>query len=187
MFKENCIITPKELMDDLIKISSINDVRILILYLDLYIEYFINAIYKKKAKDKIQKCNTCGRYIETKFKDKVDKLTDVGFIKKEHKHYEIIKIIYELRCKLIHDLRPDTELLERKIQEHKPDIQETIPLMNKYWENVNPWIKIQLMAFPSVTRLYQEYEKVCGRHPEYTIRFLINPEATIVQMELIKI
>lgn len=185
--KEDCIITPNELLLDLKRISSIGDVRILILYLDLYIEYFVNAIYRIKVKDEIRKCNTCGKYIETKFKDKINKLSDIGFIKKEHKHDEIIKIIYDLRCRLIHNLRPDINLLEREIQKHKPDIQETMPLMSKYWEKVDPWIKIQLMAFPPITALYQEYEKVCERHPEYTIRFLINPEATMVQMDLIKI
>ena len=183
--EENYTITPNELLNDLKRISSTNDVRILILYLDLYMEYFVNAIYKKKIKNETEKCNTCSRYIEIKFKDKVDKLSDIGLIKKEHKHDEVIKIIYDLRCKLIHNLQPDFRWLKRKVQEHKPDIQERIPLISKYWDKTDPWIKIQLMAFPSVTALYQEHEKVCGRDPKYTIRFLINPEATMVKMEII--
>ncbi len=187
MPKKDCIITPKELLDDLKRISSINNIRVLILYLDLYIEYFINAIYEKKIKNKIKKCDTCDRYIETKFKDKVDKLSNIGLIKKEHKHDEVIKIIYDLRCKLMHNLKPDIKSLENLIEKHRPDIQEKFPSVSVYWGKTDPWIKAQIMAFPAVTALYQEYENICGRHSDYTIRFLINPQATIVQMNLIKI
>lgn len=179
-------VRPLDLSNDLKRINSLEDSRIVILYLNLYIEYFVNAICKVKFKEEVIKCEFCGNYKELKFKEKVSKLTNLGFLNKENKHDEVVYLIYRLRNKLLHNLNPDIEELKSWIQEHEPDLKEKSPLVTNFLNNASPWVKIQLFAFPAIVKLYEKYEIEIGNKPKQTIIFEINPDGTVIAIKIIE-
>jgi hypothetical protein len=183
-------ISPRNLFDVFNKFIQLKDERILILYIDLYIEYFIHKLYdealrqnriilKRGLFSKIFDC--CNKKVgspRTKIKILVkNKVIDPMFL-------EIILLIFKLRQELVHNLEPNKKLLEKWINDHKPPVEEIDGLITKFLNKADPWDKIQLFAFPAVFTLYKNLlilkkEKL----PQY-LEFHINPEATGIMIVL---
>lgn len=183
-------ITPKELLKDLKNIQkkakTIMGKRLLLLYLDLYIDYFVNKLYAEKMRElEMKGINISCIKGENKMKVKATHLVAWGIIKKTD--LEPIFLVHDLRCNLAHNLKPDLSKLEIKINKLSPDLKDSIGLMSKFLKNADPWDKIQLYAFPTIYNLYRYLKKILGEALDYKLKFYITPNALKVAAELIKL
>jgi len=156
-------INPEQLMKDLLYAQQLKDARILILFLHLYTEHFINLLCREKR-------ITCRTY-----REKLQKLSEMNVILKEV--VGIVELVYDLRIELVHNLRPESKLLERWIREHKPPIiyesaisPSSIAEFNSAIENANPISKIQLLAIPAIVYLYKTLKMVRNEEIDYDMQ-----------------
>lgn len=158
-------ITPKELFEDLNYFQSLKDARLLILFLHLYTEHFINEISKEK---RIKKPN---------IKEKAKELSAKGVIDKEL--VDIVDLIYDLRNQLVHNLRPDQKLLERWIEDFKPTInlsrEDGEDVFSKAINSTNAWGKIQIYTIPAIVNLFKKLREIQKRELDYDIQLEITP------------
>ncbi len=179
------IITPSNLKSDLEIAEKSGDLRMIILYANLYNEYFINLLYKFHLQGhKIEVCDKCGKPKVPKFKQKVEKLSTINIVAKEYGHDNLISLIFELRNELAHNLVYNIKELEERFggAEADPSMEDETGLITNFLRSASPLEKIKLMVFATVTTLYHKYEQMNGRTPEQTIHFEINPEGTRVQI-----
>ncbi len=180
------IITPQDLLKDLEYARKIEDKRILVLYLDLHMEHFVERIYSRVRSTPIKLwerlCSIAKGDKGIRFKIKY--LIQSGHL--DPMFASIARLIYDLRCKLIHQLRPDESKLADWITNLQPSVKDDSGLIWQFLNKADPWVRLQLFAFPLITKLYHRLEKLSGRNPTVTIEFHINPEGTLVQMNLRK-
>lgn len=181
---KNELIKPELLQIDLERAESSGDIRMLILYANLYNEYFVNLLYDLSFKeDKFERCKECSKPLVPKFKQQVKKLTVVGVISGENGHDNMINLIFDLRNEIAHNLRLDMSALNKRFDEqHKPHMEDPLGIITKFLKTVTIQEKIKLAVFATVTNLYQEYEKLNKRIPKQTISYRINSEGTAVQI-----
>lgn len=186
MTKESQTFTPQDLLKDLKYVrEEAKNTRLLVLYLDLYVEYFVRAIYKKVRYGGFSVLDWLFRFLEggDTVRFRVRYLARKAVIDEEL--VSPILLIYKLRCELVHNLRPDENLLRRWILQHKPPIEDPTGVIRKSFENLDPWEKIQIYLFPVVTRLYHCHEGLMGRKPKYTIAFQLNPKTFLIRMDIV--
>lgn len=184
------LITPKELLRDLKDVQKMTKTimgkRLLLLYLDLYIDYFINRLYAEKIKElEIKGINISCVKGEDKMKVKATHLVIWGIIK--NRDLKPIFLIHHLRCNLAHNLKPDLSKLEIKINKLPPDLKDPTGLMSAFLKKADPWDKIQLYAFPIIYHLYCYLKRVLGEDLDYKLEFYIAPNGLRVVPKLIKL
>jgi len=187
------MITPEDLIGDINYARTIEDKRLMFLYFDLYIEHFIHTMYGE-IKHKIKHKKTFLKSIINFFckksisvaspKTKTNILIKHKFI--DEMFSDIILLIFNLRHELIHNLKPNIKMIEKKINQHKPPIEDKLGLVKKFLDKASSWDKIQLYAIPTIVHLYQRLKKIRNEKIDYDMRFEINPEASWVQIVLLK-
>lgn len=188
-------ITIKDLKNDLLRCQKLGEPRLLILFLDLYMEHFIHALYGKVEDKHI----SLARRILKNFlkhekivsvKTKAKNLAEWNELNKEPELnrgcLEVYLLIHKLRNELVHHLRPNTEKVEKWINNHEPIMDDPRGLVTKFFEKkANPWDKIQIYAFPAITHFYQRLEEASGKRADYTINFEITPQANAMRINII--
>jgi hypothetical protein len=172
------IITPLDLKEDIERAEKTGDIRMFILYANLYNEYFVNSLHQNHFNvKKYSTCDKCNRMLLPKFKQQVEDLCSLGVIPKEHGHDNIINLIFDLRNELAHNLKADIKELEMRFEEsHKPKTEDSTGVIGVFLKQANPWEKIKMSVFATVTNLYHMHEILNSRKPAHTIHYEINPE-----------
>lgn len=183
----NLIMTPHDLKTDLEKAEKSKDIRVMLLYVNLYNEYFINLLYKSSVVEgEYDKCIKCQKYNAPKFKQQVDKLAQIGIVASEYSHDTLIKLIFDLRNELAHQLNYDIDELSKRFSEaHWLGLVDDTNLISNFLNQATLWEKVKMAVFATVTTLYQKYETLNNRNPEQSIIFKINPEGTRSEIEII--
>jgi len=146
-------LTPKELVDDLNYIRDIKDGRLWTLFLHLYIEHFINKIAEEK------------RIKQPSAVKKAKVLLEQSII--NHSCFDSIDLINDIRNKLIHNLRPDVKMLERWIENFKPDIKDADPKLIAAYNDSEPWVKLQIFCVPVIVYLYKILKAIRKEDVDY--------------------
>ena len=186
-------ITIKDLADDLIYCQNLKDRRLLILFLDLYMENFVHALYKKvesKHHSLISKLNFFKRKEIASTKTKAKNLAAWNELNKDPKLnkscLEVYLLLHKLRNELIHHLKPNVEIAERWINNHEPTMNDLSGLIAKFLKKkASPWDKIQLYAFPVITDFYHRLAEARDEEANYTIIFEITPKADAMRIDII--
>lgn len=178
-----------DLRNDLRKAEKSGDLRLLILYSNLYNEHFVRLLYEEHVtKDNYIKCNKCSKFLIPKFEQQVDKLAEIGIIDSKNNHDELIKLIFGIRNELSHKLEYNIDELEKRFEKAQNlSLVDNSGLISKFINNATSWEKIKLAVFATVTSLYTKYEESKNRKPNESIRYLINPEGTKVVINVYKI
>jgi hypothetical protein len=127
----------------------------MILYLDLYVEHFINELAKH---NKIKSIS---------IKDKAKDLIASGVIEK--KYADVIVLLCDIRNRMIHDLRPDFPLLEKWIYEFVPAI-DMDDAFSKAFAKLTPWSRVQLYAIPTIFYLFKKARQIKKEAVKHDIR-----------------
>lgn len=165
-------------------IKTVRQVRLLILSLDLYVEYFINKLYQEKLEE-LKNSIDVENIKNINIKNKATHLIIWKVVEKIY--LDPIMLIYNLRCKLVHNLKPNINDLENKINKIKPAIEGDVGLISKFIKNADPWDKIQIYIYPTIVYLYRRLKEIRGEKVDYTINFYITPDAGNFGARLIKI
>jgi hypothetical protein len=151
-------ITPKEFFVDLNYLQRLKDTRLLILFLHLYTEHFVNEISKEKR-------------VKIKgLMKKVELLVSMKVI--DSKLVEIIDLINDLRNQLIHNLKPDQKLLERWIEDFEAPftpLREDAPIVFDEIKKFGIWEKIQIYSIPVVINLFKKLKELRKEKIDYDI------------------
>ncbi len=154
-------LTPRELLDDLNYFQSLNkpDGRLLTLFLHLYVEHYIHKISIEK------------RIKEPSVIKKAKKLVEINVINNDI--FNSVDLLNDLRNELIHNLRPDINLIERRINDFEVPIEsnqkEGNDIINEIKKST-PWAKIQLYSIPVIINLYQILMKLRNEEIKYDMR-----------------
>lgn len=148
-------ISPQELLEDLQYFESLTpkDGRVLILLLELHLEHFIHKLAKEKQIKK------------EKFLDKVDELNEQGIIQSDW--CTVIRVVYKIRNRIVHNLRPNVDELEQLINEIEPTIEDAKPEFKEALSKSTAWSKIQLYTIPVIIHLYKTLMQVQNKEVEY--------------------
>ena len=168
-------ITPKELFEDVKYLQNLKDPRLLVLFLHLYTEHFINQIAKEK---RIKLVGIMKKTRELVSKKVID--SDI---------FGIIELINDLRNQLIHNLRPDQKLLERWIENFEAPFnpaREDAPIALAEIKKFGIWEKIQIYSIPVVINLFKKLKELRNEKIDYDIVLEWNTALNIWGFKYIK-
>ena len=169
-------ITPKEFFEDVNYLQNLKDPRLLILFLHLYSEHFINQIAKEK---RIKLAGIMKKTEELVLKKVID--PDV---------LGIIDLINDLRNQLIHNLRPDQKLLERWIENFEAPFKPTREDAQIAFSEIMKfgiWEKIQIYSIPVVINLFKKLKELRNEKIDYDIVLEWNTALNIWGFKYVKI
>ena len=161
-------ITPKELFEDIKYIQELKDPRLLVLFLHLYIEHFINQVSREK------------RIKAAGIMKKTEELSSRKIIDKDLA--SIVDLINDLRNQLIHNLRPDQKLLERWINDFEAPFKparEDAPIVLSEIKKFGIWEKIQIYSIPVVINLFKKLKELRNEKLDYDIVLAWNSKEDI--------
>lgn len=175
--KDNGEITPQQLFDDINRIKKTGDTRLLILFLHLYAEHFINKIALEKR-------------VKGKIREKVKNLISQKII--DDDIYEIWDLLYDLRNRLVHDLRPDQKLLKRWIEDFKMPFRasRTDGADKIFLENLkqySPWDRVQVYCIPAIINLFKKLKELRKEKLDYDIQIEWNTAMNLIGFKFVKI
>lgn len=181
---------PQDFINDIKRISSFNDNRVLIWYCNLYIEHFIKLIYKEFTKDiKFEQCKTCNKSCEPSFMSKINELSEIGLVDKINTHDTFIKMIYKSRNIAGHELDFVEDKIIKNILKAVEDSKKEDPvgLISKLFQNISPWKKLEISATAVITNLYMVHKKMNNEELTERLIFEIDPECTNIVPKIEKI
>ena len=167
------MIKPSDLKNDLDRAEKCGDKRLLFLYSNLYNEYFVNLLYKEYiANNEYEKCTKCQKFLRPKLKQQVERLSDANIIDGTDNHDKVINLIYDIRNELSHTIEYSITNLEKRFEDiQKESLKDQTGEILNTLNKMDPWDKIKLSVFATVTTMYQEAEKLNDRNPKQTIQF----------------
>lgn len=190
--KKNLLLTPEDIANDLSEAIKSGSERLLVLYLNLYIVYFTNYLYKliseKVRRELINPKKTIKNIICSylgcekrgpSVKTKMEVIEKYGFLGRDfNKNFlKIMKLVYKMRTKLVHNLRFSKSDLEREIDGLEMPIEnDPTGLIKKYFNKGDPWSKIQIYAGCAIFTLYKSLEEELGLVVKYKLRLEITPD-----------
>jgi hypothetical protein len=151
-------ITPKELFEDVNYLQGLKDPRLLILFLHLYTEHFINQIARDKG---VKIAGIMGKTKELVSKNIIDSNL-LG----------LVDLINDLRNKLIHNLRPDQKVIERRINDFEAPftpLRADAPIVFGEIKKFGIWEKIQIYSIPVVINLFKKLKELRKEKIDYDI------------------
>lgn len=171
---EEKVFTPKDFIEDLIRIKSFNDNRVLVWYCNLYTEHFVKLIYKGFRKDcNFGNCSNCFKSLEPSYLSKVSELSENKIIDKSNNHHELLEMIYKSRNIAGHEL----DLKEAKIIEKilktfsNAKMEDPQGYISKILNNLSPWQKFEVATVIVFYSLYEKYQKMCFNPIDYKLIF----------------
>lgn len=184
------LITPSSLKSDLDRAESSGDIRMLILYSNLYNEYYITILHKYFfGSPKYESCIKCNKLVVPKFIKQVEDLCGINVVSKEDGHDCVINLIFDLRNELAHNLTCTIEEIEKRFEDNEKIVcEDPTNLIKTALNTASMWKKVKLAVFASVTSLYNEHEKINNRIPQETIHYQLdrqtgNIEVVITQLK----
>jgi hypothetical protein len=180
---------PEYFINDLKRIRSFKDNRVLIWYCNLYVEYYIKQIfYTYKKNFKFGYCSECKKTSEPGFLLKVEELSKIGYVDSDNTHDKLIKMIYQSRNSAGHELDFKEINIVKKIEEqlHVTKINDPYGLLSRLFKNISPWRTLEISAIVVVAKLYENFEKINNRDIEEKLIFKINRECTEILPTIIR-
>ena len=106
--------------------------------------------------------------------------------------YEIWDLLYDLRNRLVHDLRPDQKLLERWIEDFKMPFRSTREdgVDNLFLENLkqySPWDRVQIYCIPVIINLFKKLKELRKEKLEYDIEIHWNTQLNILGFKFVNL
>jgi len=180
--------TPQHFIDDLKRVSYFNDNRVLIWYCNLYIEHFINLLYRENKKNiEFEKCKECNKPLEPVFLTKVKELCTLDLIDKYSTHDKLIEMVYRARNTVGHELDfNEIKIIENIIKAtSQVKKEDPLKLIDTLFKNITPWKNLEISSIAVVSRLYMNLEKIKGNQLTERLIFEINPECTVIMPKII--
>ncbi len=180
--------TPQDLIDDLNRVRSFRDNRVLIWYCNLYIENFIKLIYKKYKNDlNFGSCSQCKKSLEPSFLLRVQELSDVGYVNTENTNDKLIRVVYQSRNTAGHELNFDEKKIIENVAKILAETKMKDPqgLLAKVFSNITIWKKLEMGVVAVVSNLYQIHEQMNNRYLKDRLIFKINEECTNIWPEIV--
>lgn len=157
-------ITPERLLEEFNYCQKLNNARLTILSTHLLAEHFIHKL-----------CSICSIDSGASIDKRIDALV-AGDIITEMQGI-IVRLIYKIRNKLIHNLDPDVQEINRFINELKVDPQTDSCLINA-WNNLTPWSRLNAIAFPTIFKLYLKSLELENKDRNYRMELKINEDSS---------
>ncbi|NQU98420.1 hypothetical protein HQ533_03050 [Candidatus Woesearchaeota archaeon] len=131
------------------------DVRVLILYIDLYMEHYLLFICKKMG-------------VKGTLKERCKALLSKGVLEK--RAYNLIKLIIDLRNKLVHSITVTIEDVNKKLENMELLFHTDNAELLKAVSSSNDWQKFHVYSVLLVAVLYMIACEQCKIEPNYNIR-----------------
>lgn len=153
--------------------SDNSDGRVMILYFQLYMEHYILAISKIKN-------------IEGTPKEKAKKLHELYVIPGDI--YQVVKLTFKLRDKLVHKLLIDKEFVLKKLKDIKVPIKTDDKDVKEYFQKIDTWQAYHTTCTMIICTLYDILCSLLEIKPKFKIRpsIFIDKDKVRIQMDLLE-
>lgn len=147
--------TITNLIEALEKIQGFEDRRLSVLFLFLYAEHFSIELIKKGGipNSNFYTCESCGNKTGPRpltLDERIEKLIIAKILKSEDA--PPFKLLNRVRNRLIHDLSPNNQEIEKWILEYSP--AASTKALEDLLNNQNPWIKFYVCLVAAIANIY---------------------------------